>query len=504
MQQPIYILNTLSKEKELFTPIVSGEVSMYHCGPTVYWTQHIGNMRAVVIADLVRRVFEYNDYKVHLVRNYTDVGHLTGDNIGDADSGEDRMEKAAKRENSTPDEIANRYIDIYNKDIASLGTLPPTNAPRATEYIQEMQSMVSALLEKGFAYSTPLAIYFDISKAHDYTRLSKQKLENLLTGTGHGDVSDNAKRNAGDFALWFFKAGTHANALQTWPSPFTSPLVENGIGFPGWHIECSAMSRALLGNTLDIHMGGIEHIPVHHTNEIAQSECCNGVPYVHYWIHNEHLLVDGGKMSKSEGTSYSVADIVNALTKDIPPEQVEKMKIRESGALVLRYFFLQAHYRSKQNFTWDGLFASEVAYNKLLGKLVQLNRNGSESKENSELIKSYTDKFNSYINDDFNIPGGLSVVWEVINDKGLNSSEKIFLVYRFDKVLGLNLEYQVKERIPAVHDILLNEHIDKLRLERDAARTAKNWAESDRIRDELDRLGFVVTDTKEGTKITQK
>lgn len=482
MQKPIYILNTLSKEKELFTPIVSGEVSMYHCGPTVYWTQHIGNMRAVVIADLVRRVFEYNGYKVNLVRNYTDVGHLTGDNIGDADSGEDRMEKAAKRENSTPDEIANRYIDIYNKDIKSLGTLPPTSTPRATEYIQEMQSMVSTLLEKGFAYSTPLAIYFDISKADDYTRLSKQKLENLLTGTGHGDVSDGAKRNAGDFALWFFKAGTHANALQTWESPFTSPLVENGTGFPGWHIECSAMSRALLGNTLDIHMGGIEHIPVHHTNEIAQSECCNGTPYVHYWIHNEHLLVDGGKMSKSEGTSYSVADIV---AKGYSP-------------LVLRYFFLQAHYRSKQNFTWDALHASSVAYK----KLVQYFSDNFTTTGN--VSEKYEELFINSINDDFNTTSALGVLWELVKDDTVSTADKVASLVHFDKVLGLGLEAQREARLDHSKETTLPEHIEELRLARDAARTTKNWPESDRIRDELDRQGYTVTDTKEGTKVAKK
>lgn len=492
MNKPIYILNTLSKEKELFTPIKAGEVSMYHCGPTVYWTQHIGNMRAVVIADLVRRVFEYNGYKVNLVRNYTDVGHLTGDNIGDADSGEDRMEKAAKRENSTPDEIANRYIDIYNKDIASLGTLPPTDTPRATEYIQEMQSMVSVLLEKGFAYSTPLAIYFDISKAHDYTRLSKQKLENLLTGTGHGDVSDGAKRNAGDFALWFFKAGTHANALQTWESPFTSPLVENGRGFPGWHIECSAMSRALLGNTLDIHMGGIEHIPVHHTNEIAQSECCNGTPYVHYWIHNEHLLVDGGKMSKSEGTSYSVADII---AKGYSP-------------LILRYFFLQAHYRSKQNFTWEALHASAVAYKKLVqfvaDSLTQLSHKRNPQ---GHVLNEYASKFRTSINDDFNIGFALGIIWEIIKDTNISTEDKVETILDFDNVLGLNLKNEATKAIQAVNDFLAEElpvHIEELRLARDAARSAKNWPLSDQIRDELDRLGYAVTDTKEGTKITKK
>jgi cysteinyl-tRNA synthetase len=252
-------------------------------------------MRAVVIADLVRRMFAYNGYDVALVRNYTDVGHLTGDNIGDADQGEDRMTKAVRRENSTPDEIAQKYIDIYKRDISTLNVLPPTHDPRATEHIAGMIDLVQELLKNGNAYTTDYAVYFDVTTYHDYTKLSGQQLAKQEEGEGHGSVTDPNKRNPADFAVWFFKAGTHANALQTWPSPFSSPLVENGEGFPGWHIECSAMSKAFLGSTFDVHMGGIEHIPIHHTNEIAQSTCANHAHFVNYWLHNEHLLVDGKK-----------------------------------------------------------------------------------------------------------------------------------------------------------------------------------------------------------------
>ena len=299
-EHKIFIYNTMGRELQEFIPIDKNEIKMYHCGPTVYWNQQIGNMRAVVCADLIKRSLEYNtdqngnNYKVTLVRNYTDVGHLTGDNIGDADTGEDRMDKAARRDNKTPDEIADFYIDRYIKDIKLLNADSADYTPRATEYISEIIEMVGELLDKDFAYTTEQGVYFNVAKYSEYTRLSGQKLDLQNVGSGHGDVSDNNKINSADFALWIFTVGSHADALQTWKSPF-------GLGFPGWHMECSVMAKVILGNHFDIHMGGIEHIPVHHTNEIAQSECANGEKYVNYWLHNEHLLIDNKKMSKSEG-----------------------------------------------------------------------------------------------------------------------------------------------------------------------------------------------------------
>ena len=244
------LYNSLSKQKEIFTPIDPQEVGIYHCGPTVYWTQHIGNMRAVVMADLLHRTLNYLGYPTNLVRNYTDVGHLTGDNEGDADHGEDRMEKASKREGLEPLEIAQKYINQYESDRTALHTLPPKNTPSATDHIPEMIAMVETLIEKGYAYHTDLAIYFDVTKKSDYTKLSGQNLEEQITDAGHGTVSDPDKRHPSDFALWFFKAGTHRQALQTWTSPFSSPLVNEGEGFPGWHMECSAMSEKYLGKTL--------------------------------------------------------------------------------------------------------------------------------------------------------------------------------------------------------------------------------------------------------------
>lgn len=460
----IHLTNTLSKQKEVFSPIKPGAVGMYHCGPTVYWNQHIGNMRAVVIADLVRRMFMYNGYSVNLVRNYTDVGHLTGDNIGDADTGEDRMTKAVRRENLTPDAIAQKYIDIYKHDIETLNNLPPTHDPRATEHIQGMIELVSELLKNGNAYTTDQAVYFDVTTYHEYTELSGQQLAAQEVGEGHGSVTDPSKRNPADFAVWFFKTGAHSNALQTWPSPFTSPLVENGEGFPGWHIECSAMSKAFLGNTFDVHMGGIEHIPIHHTNEIAQSTCANHAHFVNYWLHNEHLIVDGKKMAKSDGTSYVMTDIIE---KGFEP-------------LALRYFFLQAHYRSKQNFTWESLTASQTAYKKLRATLSKFPDGGTVS-------ESYQVLFHEMINDDLNTAGALAVVWELLKNKEVSDADKKATILNFDQVLGLKLNEKILEQeIPAEVQALIDE--------RNIARTEKDWARSDELRDKIKALGFEVKD----------
>lgn len=478
----IYLHNTLSGKKELFKPLKktifgTPKVGMYHCGPTVYWDQTIGNMRAMVMADLVRRTFTYGGYKVSLIRNYTDVGHLTGDNIGDADSGEDRMEKAARREQLSPDQIADKYIHNFIVDTASLNVLPPTETPRATHFIKDMIAMVQDLVDKGFAYSTPHAIYFDVQKFPDYTKLSGQKLLNLESGQGHGTVGDLSKKSPQDFALWFFKAGVHTNALQTWKSPFSSPLVKDGEGFPGWHIECSAMSKHFLGKTLDIHMGGIEHVPIHHTNEIAQSECANGQHYVNYWLHNEHLLVDNKKMGKSEGNAYLIRDIV---AKGYSP-------------IALRYFFLQSNYRSKQNFTWESLGASQTAL-KNLEKIV------ASTAHTGKISLDYKKRFQEAISDDFNLAGGLAVLWDLAKSSDISDEDRKATILDFDKVLGLNLS-----SVPLkVQDSAIPAEIQKLADARVAARTAKDWKASDTLRLEIESLGYEVKDTPEGQKVIKK
>ncbi len=407
------LYNTLTRKKEVFKAIKEGEVLFYQCGPTVYFTQHIGNLRAMVLSDLIRRTFLYNGYQVKFVRNYTDVGHL----VSDGDSGEDKMEKGAKREGLSPIKIAEKYIKIFEDDIKDLNTLEPAFKPKATEYIKEMQVMVQDLLDKGFAYSTPLAVYFDISKAKDYTRLSGQNLEKNREGAGVGDVEDPQKKNSADFALWFFRAGKHKEAIQFWPSPFVSPLVEKGEGFPGWHIECSAMIKALLGEIIDVHMGGIEHISVHHTNEIAQSESVNGVPLANYWLHNEWLTVNNGKMAKSEGTGFSLAEV----------------KEKGFNPLALRYFFLQANYRSKQNFTWEAMQSAQTGFDRLVNNVSAL------GEVIGKVDDSFRKEFLEKINNDFNAPQALALTFAVLKS-ALSSEDKLATILDFDKVLGLNLK----------------------------------------------------------------
>ncbi|MFH0854286.1 MAG: cysteine--tRNA ligase [bacterium] len=473
------IFNTLIKKKEEFKAIEDKMVKFYHCGPTVYWVQHIGNMRAMVLADLINRSLRYLDYRVRLVRNYTDVGHLTSDE----DEGEDKLEKGARIEKKTPQEIAEKYIKVFEEDMRDLNILEPEVKPRATENVKEIIDMVKTLLKKGYAYATDFAVYFDVSKANDYTRLSGQILEKNIQDAGKGEVSDKNKKHPADFALWFFKAGKHKNALQFWKSPFSSPLVKNGEGFPGWHIECSAMSKKYLGDTLDIHMGGVEHIPVHHTNEIAQSEAANGVKFVNYWLHNEHLNVEGGKMSKSEGTAWLLAEI------------------KEKGyePLSLRYFFLNSHYRSKQNFTLEALDAAEVSLNKLRERVAEFKKMGIDDKKRKEggTSQKFVEIKNSFIEaveDDFNIPRALAVAWNMLKSD-LSNEEKLSLIFDFDRVFGLRIE-EVKEE----KDEIPKEVMALIR-ERDSARSVKDWTRADEIRDKILNLGFSVEDMGEGAVV---
>jgi cysteinyl-tRNA synthetase len=473
----IFLTNTLTRRKEEFIPLQKNKVGIYHCGPTVYWNQHIGNMRAVVLADIIRKTFEYAGYQTLFIRNYTDVGHLTGDNLGDADSGEDRMTKAAEREHISPDQIAEKYIQIYEADTKALGIETPNASPRATEYINEMITMVQKLIDTGHAYITPLAVYFDITTYPEYTKLSGQKIDENRSGSGHGTISDSNKKHPSDFALWIFKAGAYANALQTWTSPFESPVVKDGEGFPGWHIECSAMTKHFLGPTFDVHIGGIEHIPVHHTNEIAQSVCANKAPYATYWLHNEHLLVDNKKMSKSEGTSYLLEDIVK----------------QGFSPMTLRYFFLQAHYRSKQNFTLESLQASDTAFKRLCDSVAKLPDEGV-------LLPQYVDKFNIAIFDDFNTSSALAVLWDLLKDQTVNSADKKTTIIHFDTVLGL----QLSTILPGSSNMKIPEEIQELIQKRKEARIQKDWVTSDKIRDILLEKGFEVTDTGEDQILIKK
>ncbi|MFA5051666.1 MAG: cysteine--tRNA ligase [Patescibacteria group bacterium] len=456
------LYNTLARKKVGFKPLHDKRVAFYHCGPTVYWTQHLGNMRANMAADVIVRTLEYLGYKVKMTRNYTDVGHLTSDQ----DEGEDKLDKGAKREHVSPQAVADKYIRQFDRDLELLNIRLPDYRPRASEQIKEIHAMVTDLLKKGYAYETDLAVYFDVTKAKDYNRLSRQKMDANITEAGKGTVHDPSKRHPSDFALWFFKAGTHKNALQTWPSPFHSVLAQNGEGFPGWHIECSVMSQKFLGDTIDLHMGGVEHIPVHHTNEIAQSEAATGKPFVRYWLHNEHLMVEGGKMAKSDGTSYTLQDIID---KGFKP-------------LAFRYLCLGAHYRSKINFTWEAMRAAQNAYDNLLVIAANLGQPKIGCAE-------FEQKFADALSDDFNVPKGLAIVWNLLKSDNPQAAKKASLL-KFDEVLGLKLA--------DAKPIVIPEEIKALVTEREQARKEKNWAKSDELREQISKTGFKVDDTPAG------
>lgn len=470
------LFNTLTRKQEEFKPLKSGQISFYHCGPTVYWTQQIGNLRGMTMGDLVVRSFKYLGYEVLHARNYTDVGHLTGDNIGDADLGEDRMEKGAKREGLSPKAIADKYVAQFEKDTQALNLLEPNFKPRATEYIPQMIAMVQTLLDKNFAYTTDLAVYFEVKKFKDYTKLSGQDLSKTIKDAGKGDVSDPQKKDPADFALWFFKAGIHQNALQFWPSPFKSNLTKNGEGFPGWHLECSVMSKTLLGETLDIHLGGVEHISIHHTNEIAQSESANGVKFVNYWLHNEHLVVDNKKMGKSEGNSYVLQDIIN---KGFEP-------------LALKYFYFGAHYRSKQNFTWEALQGAQAGLKDMKERLSRLKNSSDKDRVK---IEKYLNDFKQALNDDLNIPQALAVSWKALKDKNLSEGEKLDLFmnpkYGFDLIFNLNLN-----QIPKKEPEEIPEQIKKMVVERNQARLNKDFAKADDLRKEIEEAGYFIEDSE--------
>lgn len=476
----IKFYNTLSRQLEEFKPISPQEVLFYHCGPTVYWTQHIGNLRAMTFGDILVRALRFSGLNVKHVRNYTDVGHLTSD----ADSGEDKMEKGAKREGLSPDEIAEKYIAIFEQDTKAINLLEPIYKPRPSKLIPEIIEMVQTLIQKGFAYTTDFAVYFEVTKFSNYTQLSKQKLEKNIIGAGRGEVEDVDKKSPFDFALWIFKAGDHKNALQTWQSPFDSKLVASGVGFPGWHIECSVMAKKYLGDTIDIHAGGVEHIPIHHTNEIAQSESANGVPFANFWLHNEHLVVNEEKMAKSTGTGFSLQDVID----------------HGFEPLALRYFYLTAHYRSKQNFTWEALNGAQNALKELRAYLTNIKKQAPErtilSEEKLKKIDDYRKRFNTALENDLNMPQALAVVWEMVKSN-VPSVDKYDLLMSFDDVLGLNL----KEIVISDQSREISMEIKVLLDKREELRKKGEFDKADNVRKEIEAKGFIIEDTPQGTTI---
>lgn len=470
------VYNTLTRKKEIFTPLRDRSVTYYHCGPTVYSFQHIGNCRGAFVADSIVRTLRYLGYSVTFVSNITDVGHL----VSDDDEGEDKMEKATKREKKTSLEIAQFYANDFLSSVKKLNMVEPDKRPRPTEHIEDQINLIQTLHKKGYAYETKSAVYFDVSKMEDYGSLSGQPLNEKLVTVREDVVSDPDKRNPQDFALWFFTVGRHKNHELRWQSPW-------GEGFPGWHIECSAMSMKYLGDTIDLHSGGVEHIPVHHENEIAQSECATGQPFVRYWIHFEHLVVDNKKMSKSLGNVY----LLQGKKSETGFESIEEQGFHP---LDLRYFFLQAHYRQKQNFTFKALDGARNAREKLREHINQWQREGSG--DDGVVIKKMEAKFRASIEDDFNMPQALAIAHQLVSSHHA-SEDKLATIKAFDMVLGLNLIQRGDKQSNTVIDI--DELETALEL-RQHAREGQEWERADQIRKELEeKFNVEIEDTPEGT-----
>ena len=461
------LYNTLTKQKEEFKPLEGNELRIYTCGPTVYSFAHIGNFRAYVFMDTLRRVLKENGYTLKHVMNITDVGHLESD----ADEGEDKMEKAARKENKDPYEIAAYYTDIFFRDMGRLHIERPEIIAKATDHISDMLEFVKILVKNGYAYETSKAIYFDISKLDKYPVLSNRNLDDQIAGA-RVDV-DPEKRNPYDFAVWIKAPENH---IMKWESPW-------GLSYPGWHLECSAMGRKYLGDEFDIHTGGVDHIPTHHENEIAQSKGCTGHIPAKRWMHVEFLQVDGGKMSKSLGNTYTLDQLQE---KGIEP-------------LAYKLFCYTAHYRTKLNFTFESALSTQKALNRLReGYLTHLQ---NDEKIDEEEIKEYKQRFLDAVNDDLNMPLAMGIVWEVVRN---NKKSKQFaeLLLEFDRILGLDLENS-KKYLEEQEKVELPKEILELVEQRKIARENKDWAESDRIRDVLKEKGYTVKDTKEGQIIEQ-
>jgi cysteinyl-tRNA synthetase len=462
---PIFFTNTLTGGKEPFSPRKAGVVTMYSCGPTVYGPQHIGNLRAALFSDTIARVLTGAGFHVRRVTNITDVGHL----VGDGDEGEDKMNVGAAREKRSPAEIAARYTNQYLEDIRALNI--DTNDilfPHATEYIAEQIAMIRALEEKGYAYRTGDGVYFDTSKYPNYGKLGGVAEVRLLGGA-RIKIED-SKRNLHDFALW---RKAKPNDLQKWDSPW-------GWGNPGWHIECSAMIRSLLGPEIDIHTGGMDHIPVHHNNEIAQSEAVTGKPLARYWLHEAFITIEGEKISKSLGNEVLLTDIT----------------ARGHHPLSLRYFYYQASFRTPVSFSWESLAAADEA----LGRLWRLAHDVIVDSKGKRGETDRTRRMTAVLRDDLATPAALALLWETLRDEEVSPSEKHGVLAAADAVLGLSLLAPPKSDGPlATAD--LPESIQALVRARDEARGAKDYKRSDELRDELAFRGYRVDDSDEGTHI---
>ena len=463
---PLYFYNTLTRRKQAFKPIVAGRVGLYTCGPTVYNHAHIGNLRTFIFEDILKRVLIYNGYEVRHVMNITDVGHLTGDR----DMGEDKMESSAQREGKSAWEIADFFTEAFKRDIGLLNIMEPTVWCKATDTIDEQIALIESLETRGFTYTISDGVYFDTAKLNDYAKLSQQNLEALQEGAR---VERNPeKRNPADFALWKFSPTDRQRQME-WSSPW-------GTGFPGWHVECSAMSMKFLGDQLDIHCGGTDHIDVHHTNEIAQSEAATGKPFFNYWMHGAFLNIAGGKkMAKSSGNFLTLS--ATFLDQQIDP-------------LVYRFATFLTHYRKPMEYSQASMMAAQNGYTHLMNQV----RQTMQQAETPSTVPdtSHRERFLSAINDDLNMPRAMAAVQEALK-ADLDPAVKLATVLNFDQVLGLRLERAGDVQV-------LPAEMQRLAEARRKAREEKNWALADRLRDEIQAMGYTVQDGKDGMQIIKR
>lgn len=467
------LYNTLSKKVEEFVPLNPPEVGMYTCGPTVYDYTHLGHGRKYIGDDLLKRVLNASGFKVKHVMNITDVGHL----VSDSDEGEDKMEKGAKKMGKTVWEVAQFYTDYFEDVIGKLNIQTADITCKATDHINEQIELIKKLIDKGFAYDTPEAVYFEVDKFADYTNLFGQNLTDKAVAVREQVQEGEHKKAPADFALWFKRTGRFADHTMHWDSPW-------GDGFPGWHIECSAMSMKYLGEQFDIHTGGEDHLPIHHPNEIAQSEAATGKkPFVKYWLHYAFLKVDGQKMSKSKGNYL----------------RVEDLEAKGYDPLALRYLFLTTHYRKVLNFTLEGLTAAQTALNRLrsaFGVYKSAAERTQLSPDKLAKVDDFRARFKVAVEDDLNFPEALAVIWEMVKSN-IPDYDKFDLLRAFDEVLGLDLAtaIEVKVEIPL--------EVEELVERREAARKTGDFAESDKLRQEVADRGFTILDTPAGPKIEQ-
>lgn len=462
------LFNTLTRRVEQFEPLKAPSVTLYSCGPTVYDFTHIGQLRTFVNNDLLKRALQYQGLEVKHIMNITDVGHLTGD----TDEGEDKLEKGAKKTGKTVWEVARLYTDQFLTSLEAVNILPPDQIPKATDHIPDMITLINKLQEKQFTYETDEAIYFDTARFKKYGALSGQNIQDKIQKAREEVHVDKQKKHPADFALWFKRVGRFATHEMHWESPW-------GDGFPGWHIECSAMSMKYLDIPIDIHAGGVDLIPVHHENEIAQSEAATDKPFVQVWFHSEFILVDGQKMSKSKENFYTVQDI-------------QKHSL---DPIALRYLYMQTHYRKQLNFTFTALQATQTSLYNLYDTVRQLRHQTQRaqlSEEKLRTVQRFSEQFRGFIAKDLQMPQVLALVWEVVKSN-IPSEDKLDLLLEFDQVLGLNLAQATEVEIP--------EAIRALAKKRDAARIQGDYASSDALRKQAEEQGYAFQDSPSGTII---